>query len=543
MRSSAGFRKQRPRFSGKIARGCSKQSVRSSDLIRLLAYQHRLLSDQAYDPEFDNAQRDKFKKFLKYRVGLDIDDALADAGNKTITFSYPDLHEHVPQGDLSVWLKNEFEASISGVTVDRVYAIYVRHDAPQIGFTVAVVFQMSLHADTAEAFEDLFVPSMLHKAKFHEEFREVWKRHADKPRTLPVVIFDEEPKELFSWGHRKPSLKQFCGSPTTVKLPLKRSAHLERGFPYVSYVLHSGISSAVPEKIHRCDLALLMALPGFVERDLELMVTQYRSELTSVQEGLEHNDFVDAEKRYNRSWNSFQRVQRIAPKTRAAVQRILQKYPGKSFFAAIAKDNIKLIEFTVTPAIAATEQVRANIQAFAQQKLQGSIRRMQLLTTFLTVILAVGTAATAWVVVGGTSKMEITEIRKLAEIAQPIRVSSEPIPDEANFVKVPITIVPLSQGTYPLRNSVLLHFNKREIQAKGTVPTPMAAAGASPLELLVLQQDGAVLAEGTLASSSPPVAIQFSIPKKLFNNRRKYYLQIEQDNWRLKLPIVLELGK
>ena len=508
-------------------------------MTRLLAYQHRLLSEQEYDPEFDDAQRDKFKTFLRVRMGLDIDEAVAHGKNKTVRFSYPDLHEHNPSEELSAWLKEEYETSIPGVTVNRVYAVYVKHDAPQIGFTAAVVFDISLPTLTSDGFRDLFVPERKNPARFHREFREVWRKYADKPQTIPVVIFDDELRGFSLWRNFRHSTDQFCGAPARIKLLQGQTARLERGFPYVSYVVHASLDSSLPGKIHRCDLALLMALPGFVERNLDLMVMSYRKELKAVQVSLEKKKFEKAERTYNKAWNSFERVQEVAPRTRAAVQRILQKYPGKSLFAAVAKDNVKLIEFTVTPAIAATEQVRANIQAFAQQKLQQSVRRMQFLTTFLTGILVAGTAVTAYEAVRGVAKMEITHI---AQIAQPIRVSSEPIPDQSS-VKTTIELTPLFKGRYVSKNTVILNFASKMSEAPVVLPTPMAAADSSPLELFLLQKDGAVVAEGTLATSTPPVAVKFNVARQSVKKDQTYDIQIQQDTWKLKLPVTLRYEK
>lgn len=513
------------------------------NLIRFLAYQHRLLSDKAYDPEFDDAERDKFKTFLKTRLGFDIDEALAEAKNKTIRFSYPDLYQRNLSLQSLAWLKEVFHSGVLGASLDNAYIVYVKHDAPQIGFTVAVVFEMSLNSSSS--FEELFVPLPKDKPKFHKEFRDVWLKYADKPQTLPVVIFEDQSQECFLWRRDKSSTKTLCGTPVRVELPSGRTVHLERGFPYVSYVIHSTVSAAIPAKIHRCDFALLMALPGFVEGKLEAMVQRYRSELAAVQQGLDQNDFLGAGKKYSLAWNSFERVQGIAPRTRATVQRILQKYSERSLFAVVANDNAELIQYTVNAAIEATQQVRANIQSLTQQGLQQSVNNLQKLTMRLTAILAAGAVGSILIALFYTTSTNTS----IVDVKQPVWIEAEPAPDESLKIGSPqMTAVLNATALSAARpegqiGEVLLVFHKNVDELRAEVPTPMAISGKGRLEILLLV-DGAVLGKDSIASETTPAAIQFRAKRKWFVTGRKYYVQVQQDPfWRIRLPINFKIAK
>lgn len=506
-------------------------------MVRLLAYQYRDL----FDPECNPDERRKFKKFLKNRLGLDLDRELSEGSKKVIRFSYPDL-EYYPVPELLIGsLKQDFSGNFSGATLKNVYVVYVRQQAPQIGFTASVVFDIELDAANPDELKDRFERQLPRPSQFHEEFKRAWESQADKRQTLPVVIFADEPRKGWLFPRDRSFQGRVFGSAVKVILPSGRSVDLERGFPYVSYVLHSDVSAAAPEKMHKCDFAILMALPGFVETKLEA-IRSYRDKLREVQRKLEGNDFRDAERRYSEAWQGFEVIQGLMPTTSAAVQRIKQKYPGNSLFATIADDNTQLIQSTVTAAIEATDQVRANIQSFAERRLQRSVNRLQGLTALLTGILVVAAAITAYVAFWGTTKTNITNA---LQIRQPIRVNSEPIPDDSAAAKASLKVTPLfGAGTYPLKTVVPLEFREKLTEIPVVLATPMAAPGGSRIELMVFGEDGAVLAENSLATTPPPVAVRLILDSKLFNAGREYYLEVKQDpTWSMKLPIKVTFAK
>jgi hypothetical protein len=506
-------------------------------LVRLLAYQYRDLFD---DQEYDQTEREKFKKFVKIRLGLDLDRELSQGVNKVIKFSYPDLEYHQVPEPLLGSLKEDFRNNFSGVTLNCAYVIYVRQSAPQIGFTASVAFEMTLDDANEKQLQKRFEREGSLPSPFHREFKKAWESQADKRQTLPITLFVDQVCHSWLFAREQGFGSQIFGAPEKVILSSGRSVLMERGFPYVSYVLHTDMNVVVSKTIHKCDFAILMALPGFVEKKLE-SIRKYRDKLREVQTRLENDEFRNAEKQYSKAWQDFELVQGLMPTTTAAVQRIKQKYPGKSVFAAIADDNTQLIQSTVNAAIEATEQVRANIQSFAQRRLQRIVNRQQSLTAFLTFILMAGALATAYMAVLGTTK---TEISNISHIAQPIRVSSEPIPDESGTKASLKATLLFRPGIYPVRTEVPLEFRKQISEIPIVLPTPLAVAGSSPIELLVLGEDGAVLAEGSIAIINPPAAIQFSVDRKLFQAGRKYYLQVEQNSiWKIKLPIKVTFAR
>jgi hypothetical protein len=501
----------------------------SFKLIRFLAYQYRLFSDEAYDPKFVGAERDRFKKFLKHQIDLDIDKELEEGRKKSIKFSYPDLEYHRLADEFSAPLLSDWSSYFSDAVLEDIYAVYVKHDAPQIGFTVAVAFRFAVKSEAA--LKKLFVPPPGAKAAFHQEFKGAWTSSADSPRTIPVVVFDNVQPSLLA-----PNADDFSrvfGAAEMVMLPSGRAVRLERGFPYVSYVVHADIDEVMPEIIHRCDFAMLMALPGFVEGNLESIVQRHREELNDVQSGLASGD-SEAEKKYNKAWKSFERVQGVAPKTTAAVQRIMQKYPGKSLFAAIADDNIKLIDFTVNAAILATSQVRGNIESFAQQKIQQSLNFLQKVTTGATIILALGGVATILIAVLHTSQIRIDD--KLQK-GDPILVRN---------IQLGVAQSPATLKAGPVfgkpdrisRQQVLLDFTSSGTELPIDLPAAPFKSGQRTVEVELFAGDGTIVAENSIFCEKPPRAVKIFFESRMFAAGREYFVEISEGPvWRLKLPV------
>jgi len=505
-------------------------------LVRLLAYQYRDL----FGSEYKNSDEcQKFKKFVKNQLGLDIDREISGETKKVIKFSYPDLEFHQVRDIGS--LKDNFCSNFSNAELIGVYVVYVREDAPQIGFTASVVFDIHLDDANRAELKKRFGREFSNSSMFHEEFKKFWEFYADKRKTLPAVLFVDEICKPWLFCER-PFGKQIFGAPDNVTLSSGRSASLERGFPYVSYVLHTNIELAMREEIHKCDFAILMALPGFVENNLE-SIRKYRVELRGVQKKLEEGNFGNAEKQYSAAWQQFEKIQGLMPTTTAAVQRIKQKYPGKSVFAAIADDNTQLIESTVNAAIEATEQIRANIQAFAQRKLQRSVNWLQAVTVFLTALLVITTAITTYVSFKQTSGTTKTRI---SGIDQAVYVSPGPFLDESTKPQSTLRATLLfAPHTVPLKREIYLEFRNKNTTLPVELATPLAMPGMSRIELFVLGNDGVILAKDTVAAQDSPTAVRLFIDKNLVSASQTYFVQIQQGNpsWRVRLPMYVRFVK
>lgn len=534
-----------------------------SKSIQLLAYQYRILDD---DPCYRSVDQRKFADFL-IKLKLRDDVAVRDESKKT--FSYPDLYRQSPSDDAKKWLMEQFNNKLSGVTLNDIYVVHAKQDAQHIGFTASVVFEMEMKDPGNESIHSIFVPYQSSKpSRFHQEFKSAWKVVADTKETLPVVLFRNDISE--SLWHRPTSDRLFdspvsvFGSPALVTLPSGRSVRVQRGFPYVSYVIHGPIESVLPEEIHHCDFAMLMALPGFVEQKME-SVRDYRKKLVNVQQKLEDNDFAAAGKAYSEAWKDFEKVQGLAPTTTAAVQRILQKYPGDSVFALIAKDNSELVEFTVTAAIAATDQVRSNIQSVAQQGLQSSYNELQQnlvdltastrdlqeksvnltasiqragdWTKWATIVLALVSVISVVMVIIAHYSPARTQVIGMPQ--DPIRVIAEPPPPATPVRPVALKILSkLDRSLDTPTKTVVLTSEKNITELIGKVPTPMAITDVYPIELAIVQADGTVIARNSLTTEKAAVAIQFAANKDLFVKGQQYYVQVSQSSvWMVKLPI------
>jgi hypothetical protein len=528
-------------------------------LIQLLAYQYRDLHDQDYKKSHDG---EKFLAFLEDKLGLPKGRILSDDSKKVMKFSYPDLYYHTPTSDLKEPLVKQFDGKFQGVTLKDIYVVYVKQNAPHIGFTASVVFAMEMDDPSDDSLRKIFVPDGTSQSRFHQDFEGAWKEVAGKRETLPVVLFQSN-SESSLWDAPTSSAGGLFGSRASVTLPSGRSVRMQRGFPYVSYVIHADVDSVMPKEIHQCDFAMLMALPGFVEQKLEL-VRGYRKQLGDVQKKLETDDFAAVQKEYNKAWRDFETVQGLAPTTTAAVQRVTQKYPGDSIFALIAKDNSQLIEFTVTAAIGATDQVRSNIQSFAQQKLQlgyndlqqtlvkltestrdlqkesvkltGSIKKASSWTALATIVLASGSGIMVWIAFyySPSTRTQVTGTPR-----EPIHVIAEPASPGTPGTIVALKILSeLDRSHYAPPSAVILTSAKNISELIGEVPTPMATPGVSPIEIAIMQADGSVIARNSLTSEKATVAIRFAADRDLFLEGHQYYVQVSQSSvWTLKLPI------
>lgn len=522
--------------------------------IQLLAYQYRDLNDGTYK----NGDRQKFLDFLA-KLDLNI-----KSDEKKKVFSYPDLYVHTPSHNSRQWLVDQFAGKLTGVTLKETYVVHVKKAAQHIGFTASVVFVMEMDDPTDDSIRRIFVPERgKTSCQFHQDFEKIWAHVAGRKESLPVVLFRGDTRE-FLWDaptsskHLVPSPVSVFGSPISVALPSGRSVRVQRGFPYVTYVIHADVGSVMPEEIHHCDFALLMALPGFVEERMQ-RVREYRAQLRCVQQLLEADNFDAAQNEYNKAWKDFETVQGLAPTTTAAVQRILQKYSVDSIFASIAKDNSQLIEFTITAAIAATDQVRSNIYSYAQQKLQKSlvtltestrdlqkdsvnltksIKRAGVWTAVATLLLAATSLITVCNVFREPPSTK-TQLTRLPE--EPIRVITEPASPAKPTTPVALKIISkLYEGQYPITPSVVLTSAKNASELIGDVPTTLATLGASPIEIAIIQADGSVIARNSVTSEKVPVAIRFAANKDLFVEGQQYHAQVSQSSvWTLKLPITI----
>ena len=537
-------------------------------MIRLLAYQYRDLHDQDYDVE----QRDKFVRFVEQRLGFPEGRLLSKDSKKLIKFSYPDLYYHEPPPEKKEALLHEFDGKFSGVKLTNIYVIYVKQNAPHIGFTASVVFEMELEDSSGGSLKQVFVPHDHDRSRFHQDFQRAWEAVADKRKTLPVVLFFNDVNESVLWDIPESSSERIFGAPAPAVLPSGRVVRLERGFPYVSYVISADIDAVMPEEIHRCDFAMLMALPGFVEGKLE-SVGGYREELIEVQDALENGNFEDAQKKYNQAWRGFEKVQGLAPTTTAAVQRILQKYPGNTIFALIAKDNSQLIEFTVNAAIAAADQVRSNIQSFAQQKLQEgyndlqrklidltastrnlqkesvdltrSIRRVGFWTgvaggaaAAATLVLAIGSGWTIWIAYNYSPSTRTQIVGPKGE-PTPIRVIAEPtLPRSSERPSILKIMAVFKRIPNETKAYVTLISSKNTNELAGEISIPPVISSGSPIEVAIIQSDGSVVAKNSIIMERTPFAIRLVPDKGMFAEGQQYYVQASQSPiWTIKLPI------
>lgn len=528
----------------------------SSRLIQLLAYQYRDLHNPGCEKS-DDCQ--KFLAFLEEQLGLPRDRILNEDSREVTKFSYPDLYYYEPPPDFKKPLIEQLGGKFQGVTLKDIYVVCVKQNAPHVGFTASVVFAMEI--DDCSDLHDIFVADGTSASRFQRDFGDAWAELAGRRTTMPIVLFQTSSEPSFRDAQMS-SDSRFFGSPASVTLPSGRSVRFQRGFPYVSYVIHADVASVMPTQIHCCDFAMLMALPGFIEKELLDSVRAYRSKLVDVQEKLE-SDFDAAELAYNEAWRDFEIIQGLAPTTTAAVQRILQKYPGDSVFALIAKDNSQLIEFTVTAAIAATEQVRSNIQSIGQQKLQlgynelqktlvdlttstrdlqrqslnltDSIRRASISTAVATALLAAGSVVMVYVAFwySPSTKTQVTGTPQ-----EPIHVIAEPalsIPGKTVALKI---LTELYRGHYTPTKAVVLTPGEDISQLTGEAPILIGIPGLSPIEIAILQSDGAVIARNSLMTEKAPVAIRFAANKDLFVEGQQYYVQVSQSSvWTVKLPI------
>jgi hypothetical protein len=526
-------------------------------LIRALVYQYRDFADAT-----SSDAHPKFVQFLREHLAFHSETLLAESA-KRVKFSYPDLSYYDPPPKEKTELKEYFTGKLSNASVEDVYAVYTQKAAPQIGFRVSVVFDIVFDTDY-EGLRRLFVPASPGPSPFHAEFGEAWQKHADDRHTLPVVLFVGEEQEFAIFDDLNGFPRRLFGPPIRVQLPSGAAVQLERGFPYVTYVVHSAMAAAIPEKIHRCDFAMLMALPGFVEDQMEL-IRSYRQELAVVQERLGKVEFWHSQEAYNAAWRRFEKIQGLAPTTTAAVQRIIQKYPGRSLFAVIADDNARLIRFTVLAAIAATEQVRANIQNSAQQTLQqcvnnlqeesvkltSSIRDLQKesinLTTSIrdasrataraTIVLAVAAAITIVLSIAmllHTAKTEVT----LKRISEPLHVVNDAAAPAQTQSGTPLEAVFLFEAFRNIGQQVNVTFGNNVTELAVDVRTPDAAAG-TPIEISLLR-DGAIVNKGTVAAERPPVGVRVFLRRGFFAQGSKYRLQLSQGSlWSINLPLTV----
>ena len=509
---------------------------------RALAYQYIELSTDTGDKD-EQESREKFKGFLQDR--LDLKDLLGAKNTKISKFSYPDLHCHHPaeKGQLQA----EFAQQTTLCDLKDIYVVHVRNPSPQIGFTVSVAMVLSFRTAEIEELKKYLTPGQGSRSPFHIEMDAVWKRWVGKRRTIPVVLFcPDESDSQTAWARQG-----VFSMPTPAQLIAGETIRVERGFPYVSYIVHSRHEIAVREDIHRCDFALLTALPSFIEKQMEL-VTDYRKELNKVLDLLNSPDkFSEAQRKYTAEWMRFEEIQRLVPITVAAVQRIVQKYPEPSLYAIIANDNIALIEATVAAAITATEQVRSNLHSVAQQKLQqstntlhesmntlqGSTNTLQRLYTYATagLVLIAGLQLLSLLGRFGPTNMRISGP---VSIQEPLLISQEP--------QAPVPPVPML-ATEPLLESVSAEVNMIELRFPANV-TEMTAdvnipdGPTNPPEKVALIKDGTLAAEGPILSQRPMQGVRVYFRRDLLLPGNNLILEITQRDSTLRIPILLRTG-
>ncbi len=482
---------------------------------KALAYQYLDLPDL---PNLTVAALDSegqmFVDFLGTRLQFDIFSKLKIGGSKRSKYSYPDLYRFDPNKEVQDELRAEFQEYVTGFRLETIYIIYIAQLCPHLGFTAALTMQMSCTLQSSAALRSYLKPEGGWRSKFHAEIDRLIENKPwhEKRSALPLIIFSDDERQVVNSGIK-------AQIPTARRMVL-----FERGFPYISYVIHADLKDALPSEGHHNDLALLMASPFFIEGYVFEETRNYRRDVLAAMEALNTSDVELAEKTYQEAWNKFEPVQSLLPATTTALDRITQKYPQPSFYAFIANDNRRLIDYSAEPAMRIADQVGRNLQTNTNQVLQ---RKYVSLTRW--VVAATVLAALAAVVpIFSPSNMNILN---------PIALVAPARPDDSNASSG--SVQPLDVTSATVQNGfpsfLTLHFFPATAELAVDIPFPTFGVRTVPYTVTLLKDNVVVSGAALIADGTNGLRVRFQ--REMFSATNIFEVQFAQAPNRVRLPL------
>jgi len=478
-----------------------------------LAYQYLNL------PDLPNLRKDSlgpeeraFADLLE-RLGFDIFSALEMGGSKRSKYSYPDLYRFDPSAEIQTQLRAEFDEFVKDFRLDKIYVVYVAQLSPHLGFTAALTMQLSSGTlKSGEALRSYLKPEGASRSRFHAEMDNLlaakwWHK---KLMALPLIVFSDDEEPVVNPGIE-------AQVPTA-----KRMVSFERGFPYISYIIHATMEEALPSESHHNDLALLMASPFFIESNVFQKTRKYRGDVLEAMKALSRNDVGLAATTYQDAWTDFEPVQSLLPATRTALERITQKYPLPSFFAFIADDNRCLIDYFAEPAMQIADQVGRNLQTHTNQVLQRQYVKLTACIVGATVLAAVLAALLPSVLQTNLSPIALISGHQTEE--QTLHA----------LHALDVTSSPRAQGRFP--GIVTLHFFPGTAALGVDLPIPEFGDWTKPFVVIVLRDNVPVVAGATqLVNQMAGLRVHFT--RETFSVGKGFALQFNQSPNTVTVPM------